>query len=117
MGPECIKMHIDRANQVTMAVKATDSACPISVFGLVFMPTYRTSATGSSFRAGEAQDVGGFGFVGEIVDIFPVLPAGHTLVVMPAVIPIAYPMRVADEDCPDLVLNTEVDHLSRGLMP
>jgi len=112
MSTVCIEMHIDRANQITMAAKATDSARPISAFGLVFMSTYRTPTTGSSFGAGEAHDVGSFCFVGEIVDIFPVLPQGHTLVVMPAVIPIADTMRIADEERADLVLHTEVDHLA-----
>src|SRR5215472_9655130 len=99
-----------------MAAKTTDSACPSSAFGLVCMPTCRTPARCASFGAGKAHDVSGFGFVSEIVDIFAVFPAGHPLVVMPAGIPIAYPMRVADEEHPDLVLNTEVDHLPGRFM-
>jgi len=43
-------MHIHRANNVTMSCKATGSTGPISPFGLVFVPTYRTLATASSFR-------------------------------------------------------------------
>jgi hypothetical protein len=57
---ECIKMHIDRANEIAMASKSTGSTDPISSLGLVFMPTYRTPAAGSSFGAGEAHDVGLF---------------------------------------------------------
>jgi hypothetical protein len=60
--------------------------------------------------------VSGFCFVGEIVDIFPVFPQGHTLVVMPALIVVAHAMRVADVECTDLVLNTEVDHLPGRFM-
>jgi hypothetical protein len=60
--------------------------------------------------------VSGFCFVNEIVDIFPVFPAGHPLVVMPASIPIAHPMRIADEERPDLVLNEPVDHLPGRFM-
>jgi hypothetical protein len=99
-----------------MAAEATGPACPISAFGLVFMPTSRTPARCASFGGGRAHDVGSSGFVGEIVDIFPILPAGHTLVVMPAVIPIAYAMRVADEERPDPVPHTEVDDLPGRLM-
>ena len=99
-----------------MAAKPTDSACPISAFGLVFMPTYRTPARCASFRAGKAHDVSSFGFVGEIVDIFAVFPQGHTLVVVPALIGVAHAMWVADEERPDLVLNTEVDHLPARFM-
>jgi hypothetical protein len=116
MSTECILMHIDRANEVTMAAKPTDSARPISAFGLLFMPAYRTPTTGSSFGAGEAHDVGSFRFVGEVVDVLAIFPQGHTLVVMPALIVVAHPMRVADEERTDLVLHTEVDHLSGGLM-
>jgi len=61
--------------------------------------------------------VGSFGFVGEIVDIFTIFPQGHPLVVVSAIIPIAHPMRIADEERTDLVLNAEVDDLSGGLMP
>src|SRR5205823_1250829 len=116
LSTKCKPMHIDRAHEVTMASKTTDSACPSSAFGLVFMPTCRTPARCASFGAGEAHDVSGFGFVGEIVDIFPVFPQGHTLVVMPALIVVAHAMRVANEERPDLVLNTEVDHLPSRFM-
>ncbi len=110
-------MHIDRANEVTVSREPANSACPISSLGLVFMPTHRTPARCASFRAGEAHDVGSFGFVGEIVDIFTIFPQGHPLVVVSAIIPIAHPMRIADEERTDLVLNAEVDDLSGGLMP
>jgi len=40
----------------------------------VFIPAYRTLATCSSFGASEAHDVGLLGFVGEVVDVFAVLP-------------------------------------------
>jgi hypothetical protein len=117
MGIECIKMHIDRANEVTMTVKAAGPACPISSLGLMFMPTYRTPATCSSFRASEAHDVSGFRFVCEVVDILAIFPQGHTLIVMPTVISIAHPMRVANEERTDFVFDTEVDHLLGRLMP
>lgn len=117
MCPECIKMHVDRANEVAMAAKPTDPAYPISAVGLVFMTTYRTPTTGSSFGAGEAHDVGSFRFVDKIFDILAIFPERHTLIVMPTVISIAHPMRVANEERTDFVFNTEVDHLAGGLVP
>ncbi len=109
-------MHIDRANEITVTAKSTDPACPISALGLVFMPTARTPTTCSSFRAGEARDVGLFRFVREIVDILAILPQGHALIVVSAVIPIAHAMRIADEQHSDLVLNTKVNNLPGSLM-
>ncbi len=109
-------MHIDRANEVAMASKPADAARPGSASGLVTMPTYRTPATRSSFRAGEAHDVGSFGFVGEVVDIFAVFPTGHPLIVMASSSRVAHAMRVADEEHPYLSLNTKVDHLAGTLV-
>ncbi len=67
-------MHIDRADQIAVAVEAADAARPVSASGLVLVPAARTPARGASFGAGEAQDAGLLGFVGQIVDITPVLP-------------------------------------------
>src|SRR5712692_2146729 len=104
-------MHIDRANKVTMALKSTDPACPISAFGLLFMPTARTPATCSSFGASEARDVSLFRFVGEVVDIFAIFPQRHTLVMMPATMPIAHAVRVADQHRGYILLATIIEHL------
>src|SRR5947209_4005006 len=90
------QMHIVRANKTTMAPETAGAAAPISVLGFMTMPTSGTLATGSSFRASEARDVSLFGFVGQIVDIFPILPLAHALVVMFATILLAHPMWVAD---------------------
>ena len=67
-------MHIDRADDISMAAETTLLAVPYSAFGLMSMPTSRTLATCSSFGASEAHDVGLLGFVGEVVDVFAVLP-------------------------------------------
>src|SRR5260370_988604 len=69
-----------------------------------------------SVGASEAQDVSTFGFVGEIVDVFAELPVGHTLVVMPAVVVLAYAVRIADEEASHLLLNTKVYHLSSSFV-
>ena len=116
MGAECIKMHIDRANEIAMASKSTGSTDPISSLGLVCMPTYRTPAAGSSFGAGEAHDVGLFCFMGQVVDVFAVFPLRHALVVVSAPAFPANTMRVADEERSHLVLDAEVDHPPRGFM-
>src|SRR5260370_32509382 len=109
-------MHIDRADEITMAREPASAASPISAFGLLFMPASGTLATCSSFGAGEARDVSLFRFVGEIVDILAILPQRHTLIVVSAVISIADTMRIADEERSNLLLDTKVDDLSCGLM-
>jgi hypothetical protein len=109
-------MHIHASYKVSMTGETTDLACPISAFGLVCMSTSGTPATCSSFGASEAQDVGLFGFVDEVVDVFAILPQGHTLIVVATLITIADTMRVANEETSHFLLNTEVNHLSRRLM-
>ena len=111
-----ISMHIDRTDQVPVPGKLAFSAYPISAFGFVFVPTSRTPARGSSFGAGEAQDAGLVCFMSQVVDIPAIFPKRHALVVMPSFILIAYPMGIADEERPDLVFYTKVDHLAGRFM-
>jgi hypothetical protein len=80
------------------------------------MPTYRTLATCSSFGASEAHDVSTFGFVGEVVDIFPIFPQGHALIMVSSAIAVTDPMRITDEERTHMLLYTEVDDLSAGLV-
>src|SRR5260370_3848680 len=96
-------MHIDTADNVTMACEAAFSACPISSLGLVFVLAYRTLATCASFRASEAHDASLFGFVGEVVDILPGYPQGHPLVVAPPRITVPHTMGFPSEETPNLV--------------
>ncbi len=117
MDAKDILMHIDTPDQVAVAVEAADAARPISAFGLMFVSAYRTPAAGSSFGAGEAHDVNLLGFVGQIVDITPVLPQGHALVVMASAIPVAHAMRVADEERSHLLFDAKVNHLPGRLVP
>ncbi len=109
-------MHIYRANKVTVSAKATGFTCPISAFGLVFVPTYRTLATASSFRASEAHDVSLFGLVGQIVDVLAILPHGHPLVVVPSAISIADTMGITDKELANFLLNAGGDHLACRLV-
>lgn len=107
-------MHIDRTHQ---SHKAAGAAGPNSSLGLVFMPTCRTLARGSSFGASEAHDVSRFGLVREIILVFTIFPQGHALVVMPPCILGANAMRITDEESSDLLLDAEIDHLARGFVP
>ena len=109
-------MHVDRANEIAMAAKSAVSADPISAPGFLSAPTCRTPARCPSFGAGEAQDAGLFGFIGEVVDVASVFPQGHALVVVSAFVGPAHAVRVADEEGANLLLLAKLDHLPRGLM-
>jgi hypothetical protein len=109
-------MHIDRANQITVALETAGAAGPISILGLMFMLTARTLTRCSSFGAREARDVSLFGFVGEIVNVFAIFPQGHALIVVPAMVSIADTMRVANKESSNLVFYTKVDHLAGRFM-
>lgn len=110
------RMHIDRANEVTVVRESAGTARPGCAFGLVTMPASRTLATGSSFGAGEARDAGLFGFMGEVINILSILPQGHSLVMVPAIVSIADTTRITDEETSHLVFNAEVDDLPCGLV-
>ncbi len=110
-------MHIDRADEVTVAPKAALAERPSSAFGLVLVPTSGTPAGGSSFGAGRARDAGVLGFVDQVVDVFAVFPQGHALVVVPPAVLGAYTVRIADEERPYLVFYTIVDDLARSFVP
>src|ERR1700693_326902 len=109
-------MHIDGPDQVTMADKTAGAADPISGLGLMTMPASGILATCFSFGASEARDVSLFGFVGEIIDVFAILPQGHTAVLMAATITVTHTMRIADEERSYLVGDTKVDDVAGGLM-
>ena len=105
-------MHIDRTHQIPMPGKLAVSARPISSLGLVFMPTDRTATRCSSFGAAEAHDVSSLAFMREIINVLAILPQGHTLIVVAAMVFVTNAMRIADEEGPNLLLNTEVDNLT-----
>ena len=117
MNAEGIEMHIDRADEIAVAGEAALAADPVSASGLMTMPADRTPARGASFGAGRARDAGYFGFVGQVVDVASVFPPRHALVVVPATVPIAHAVRIADEEGADSVFNTEVNDLAGGLVP
>jgi len=110
-------MHIDRTDQVPMPGEPALAAYPISAFGFVCVPTCRTAARGASFGAGEAHDVSGFGFVGQVVDISTVFPAGHALIVVPPGVLRADTVRIADEERSNFLLDAEVNHFAAGFVP
>src|SRR6266567_5287599 len=109
-------MHIDGPDQVAMAGKTARAADPISVLGLMAMLASGTLATCASFGASEARDVSLFGFVGEIIDVFAILPQGHAAVMMATTITVTHTMRIAYEERTDLVEHTKVDDLPSGFL-
>ena len=110
-------MHIDRTDKVAVSREPARFADPLPVSRLVFMLTFRTLAACSSFGASEALNVSLVGFVGQVVDIFAVFPQAHTLVVVASIVLLAHPIRVANEEGPDVVFDTKVKHFTGGLMP
>ena len=110
--PKASRCILTERAQIAVTRKAAGAAPPGSTCGLVFVPTSGIPATGSSFRAGEAQDAGLFGFVREIVDILAIFPQGHPLVVVTTRIAIADPVGIANEKRADFLLLTEGNHLA-----
>ena len=82
----------------------------------MLMSTVRTLARGSSFGANEARDADLCCLVGEIVNITTILPQRHPLIVVPPVVTITHPMRIANEEGTNFMVYTEVDHLACGLV-
>ncbi len=109
-------MHIDRTHHIAVSAEPALFTVPLTIAWFMLMPTCRTPATGSSFGAGEAHDAGRFGFVGQIVDIFAVLPQGHTLIVAASTVLVANTMRIANKEGAYLLLHAEVKHLPGGFV-
>ena len=109
-------VHVDAADHITMALKATLPALPDPALGLVFVLAYRTLAGCPSFGASEALDAGLFALVSQIIDIPAVLPLGHALVVMASLVLPPDAMWVADEERADLLASAELDHLPGGFV-
>ncbi len=82
MSIECERMHIDTADNVTMASEAIFAACPISSLGLVFLLPDWTLATFALFRASRALDASLCRFLGDVVDVLAIFPQGHPLVMV-----------------------------------
>jgi hypothetical protein len=113
---EGILMHIDRADEIAMPAKPAAAADPISSLGFVLVLASGTPAGCASFGAGRARDAGLLGFMGEIVDVASVFPLRHTAIVVPTTVPGAHAVRVANEERPDLILDTEGDDFAGGLV-
>ena len=88
-------MHVNAAYQVSVTREAALPTLPISALGLVTMLAYRTLAGSSPFCASEATDVSLFTLVLQVVNVYPIFPAGHSLVVVPARFFVPYPMGIA----------------------
>ena len=109
-------MHVDRADEISVSLETARLAVPLPVSRLLFVPTVGTPARCSSFRAGEAHNMGLFGFVGQIIDVLAIFPYGHPLIVVPTVILAADPMRIANEERADSLFDTKVDHFACGFV-
>jgi hypothetical protein len=60
--------------------------------------------------------VGQFALVSEVVDILAIFPLSHALVVVSPIVFITDPMRIANEEGPDVLLDAEIDHFARGFV-
>ncbi len=116
MRAKCLTMHIDRADEITVAREPAGAARPSSLLRLVTMLTAWTVAACSSFAASEARDAGLLRFMRQVVDILAVFPLSHALVVVSAPAFAADAMRVSDEEGSHLVLDAKVDYPPRGFM-
>jgi hypothetical protein len=99
-----------------MSAETACFAVPLPVFRLLLLSTAGTLATGTSFGASEAHDVDLLTFVGEIVDVAPIFPEGHALIVMTSTVFVADPMRIPNEERAHLLLHAEIDHVPCRLM-
>ena len=109
-------MHIDRANEIAMAPKAAPAADPVSSPGLVCVLASRTPARCASFRAGRARNAGLHRFMGQVIDVTAVFPLRHAAIVVTTGVSVAHTMRVTNEERPDLLLDTKIDHTSCGFV-
>ncbi len=109
-------MHIDGPDHIAVSAEPALFTVPLTSAWFVLMPTRRTPATGSSFGAGEAHHAGYVGFVGQISDILAVFPQGHALIVAASTVPGAHTMGIANEEGTNLLMDTEINHLSRGFV-
>src|ERR1700730_4001660 len=109
-------MHVDRTDQIKMPRVPAGFAGPLPVFRLMFMPTYGTLATCSSFGASEALDLGLFAFMGEIINVTTVLPQAHTLIVVASSVPISHTVGIANKEGPNFLFNAKIDHFAGSLM-
>src|SRR5579859_1529912 len=109
-------MHIHAPHNISVASKATVPTGEASPARFSALATRRTRAAGSPLTAREARHVGLCRFLLQVVYIFAIFPAGHTLVMMPPRIFLAHPIRIANENRLDVFLLTEGDNLPSGLV-
>lgn len=111
------RVHIDRAYDIPVTLKATGITSPVPPFGLVTMAAYGTPAGRTSLVPGEAHDAVFFRLLFQIVDVLPVLPLAHALVVVTATISAAGSVRVANENRLHPMRRTKIHYLPRSFMP
>jgi len=75
-------VHVDPADYIPVALKATCRAPPVPPPGLVAMAATGTPAGRTSFVPGEAHDAVFFRLLLQVIDVLAVLPLAHALVVV-----------------------------------
>ena len=103
LGPKGQRVHVDAADHIPMPCKGTlgVAAAPLAPRTFCFQPH-----TGHWLLVPRSEPVklsmlAAVGFVGEVGDVLPVFPPGHSLVVMASAVPLAHAIWVADEEaCP-----------------
>ena len=112
-------VHVDAAHHIPMPREGAPRTAtpPDAPAYFLFPPTYRTPARCSPLRAGEARDVGKFGFIGQIADIAAILPLTHALIVMPSTPAVPDPLRIPDKERAHTLGTAEGNHSSGALVP
>ena len=100
------RMHVHAAHHIPVPHKRAPRTvtAPDTSPDFLFPPTDWTPARCSPLRAGEALDVGECGFIGQIGDVFAILPLAHPLVMMASaamrfLTPCGFPMNRRPTPC------------------
>lgn len=110
-------MHVQAAHQVPVSLKRASLAVPLPALGPLFETAFRTPAGGSPLVAGEAHDAALLTLVREIVNILPIFPAAHSLVMVATGLVVAHAVGVADKERPDAFPHAEINHPAGAFVP
>ncbi len=113
------RVHVEAPNHIPVPHKGAPRTvtAPDTTPDFLLPPTDWTPARCAPLRAGEALDVGEYGFIGQIGSVFAILPLAHALVMMASAPAAPDPMGIADEQMAHPLLLTKGDHRPRALVP